>query len=401
MRLSQIRRTMTSAASRHSSTNSTPANPQDSSRSCSSRKSASPMPNARCRRKRRRRHSEDQRIATDKIAWALAKLGDMRRTDFKDEDSPHLPRLVCAGYGRRERQARGQANALPVPPGTASRRSTTRSIPGTYNARRDNLGGFWKDQFGHSHGIMVVNAFFENVSLHNDAATRTRPRREGTKRRPGIQAAPDDRTCWSRACGRTGRQGGRAGPASFAAITDEPPAEIAAAGHDRCIIPIKPENVDAWLNPDQATWPRCTRSSMIARGRTTSTDGGLSRLSLSENDSDRHDCGSAHIQDKRANVYKKTALGRDKRVFDRVFGPWTSRVSLISSTAIPDIRSARENSRRETRLVPNLDDFAAGASRDFLLFCACVPSRAFLSMKRLSAQNSGLQPLRELNARQR
>ena len=27
-------------------------------------------------------------------------------------------------------------------------------------------------------------------------------------------------------------------------------AEIAAAGHDRCVIPIKPENVDAWMNPD-------------------------------------------------------------------------------------------------------------------------------------------------------
>jgi putative SOS response-associated peptidase YedK len=37
---------------------------------------------------------------------------------------------------------------------------------------------------------------------------------------------------------------------SFAAITDAPPAEVAAAGHDRCINPIKPEYVDAWLNPD-------------------------------------------------------------------------------------------------------------------------------------------------------
>ena len=37
---------------------------------------------------------------------------------------------------------------------------------------------------------------------------------------------------------------------SFAAITDEPPEEVAAAGHDRCIVPIRPENVDAWLNPD-------------------------------------------------------------------------------------------------------------------------------------------------------
>jgi putative SOS response-associated peptidase YedK len=36
---------------------------------------------------------------------------------------------------------------------------------------------------------------------------------------------------------------------SFAAITDDPPPEVAAAGHDRCIIPIKPHNVEAWLNP--------------------------------------------------------------------------------------------------------------------------------------------------------
>jgi hypothetical protein len=36
---------------------------------------------------------------------------------------------------------------------------------------------------------------------------------------------------------------------SFAAITDEPPAEVAAAGHDRCIIPVKPQNLEAWLTP--------------------------------------------------------------------------------------------------------------------------------------------------------
>jgi putative SOS response-associated peptidase YedK len=39
---------------------------------------------------------------------------------------------------------------------------------------------------------------------------------------------------------------------SFAAITDEPPPEVAAAGHDRCIIPIQPAHIDAWLNPDPA-----------------------------------------------------------------------------------------------------------------------------------------------------
>ena len=36
---------------------------------------------------------------------------------------------------------------------------------------------------------------------------------------------------------------------SFAAITDEPPAEVAAAGHDRMIINLKPEHLDAWLKP--------------------------------------------------------------------------------------------------------------------------------------------------------
>jgi putative SOS response-associated peptidase YedK len=39
---------------------------------------------------------------------------------------------------------------------------------------------------------------------------------------------------------------------SFAAISDDPPPEIAAAGHDRCIVPIKPEHIDAWLKPEHS-----------------------------------------------------------------------------------------------------------------------------------------------------
>jgi hypothetical protein len=35
---------------------------------------------------------------------------------------------------------------------------------------------------------------------------------------------------------------------SFAAITDEPPQEIAATGHQRCIIA---ENLSEWLSPAQ------------------------------------------------------------------------------------------------------------------------------------------------------
>ena len=35
----------------------------------------------------------------------------------------------------------------------------------------------------------------------------------------------------------------------FAAITDEPPPDVAAAGHDRCIINLLPQHADAWLTP--------------------------------------------------------------------------------------------------------------------------------------------------------
>ena len=45
-------------------------------------------------------------------------------------------------------------------------------------------------------------------------------------------------------------QGGEPDLLSFTLITDEPSEEVAAAGHDRCVIPVKPELVDAWLNPD-------------------------------------------------------------------------------------------------------------------------------------------------------
>jgi putative SOS response-associated peptidase YedK len=37
---------------------------------------------------------------------------------------------------------------------------------------------------------------------------------------------------------------------SMALITDEPPPEVAAAGHDRMIINLKPEHLDAWLSPE-------------------------------------------------------------------------------------------------------------------------------------------------------
>jgi putative SOS response-associated peptidase YedK len=123
-----------------------------------------------------------------------------------------------------------------------------RQYPGTYNARRDNLEKFWKGQFGFSHGIMVVNAFFENVSRHTMEGRELAP--EENEENVILEFRPTPTQDMLVACLWSHWQSGDEELLSFAAITDEPPPEVAAAGHDRCIIPIKPENVDAWLNPD-------------------------------------------------------------------------------------------------------------------------------------------------------
>lgn len=192
--------------------------------------------------------TENQRIATEKISWTLGKLEDIQRTQPKARDSRifpghYAPVMVMEDGQRVIKPMRYQCGIAGKPTNYDIK------FPGTYNARRDNLEGFWKPLFGHSHGILVVNAFYENVS---------RAKMEGRELAPGekdenvvLQFNPNPAhdmliAClWSRWSAP-----GEPDLLSFAAITDEPPAEVAAAGHDRCIIPIKPENVNAWLNPD-------------------------------------------------------------------------------------------------------------------------------------------------------
>ena len=123
-----------------------------------------------------------------------------------------------------------------------------RKYPGTYNARRDNLEKTWSKLFGYRHGIMVVNAFYENVSRHKMEHRELAPGEQ--EQNVVLEFRPNPPHDMLVACIWSLDE--RDGLYSFAAITDEPPPEIAAAGHDRCIIPIKREHVDAWVNPDPA-----------------------------------------------------------------------------------------------------------------------------------------------------
>ena len=180
--------------------------------------------------------TESQRVATDKIEWAKGKLADLRRTEPQDQDFRvfpgwYVPVMVSEGGQRVIKPMRYQCR----PAGKPGFYDT--KFPGTYNARRDSLRGFWKGQFGHTHGLMIVSRFYENVSREGkNVVLEFNPRTSEDM----LVAC-----LWSRWTAP-----GEPDLLSFAAITDDPPAEVAAAGHDRCIIPIKPEYIDVWLNPD-------------------------------------------------------------------------------------------------------------------------------------------------------
>lgn len=192
--------------------------------------------------------SESKRIAADKIEWTRGKLSDLQRTELEDRDSRifpgHYAPVMVMENGRRViKPMRYQCRPAGKPVFYDSK------FPGTYNARRDNLEGFWKGLFGYTHGIAVVNAFYENVNRHRVEGRDLRA--DEAIENVVLEFKPQPTQDMLVACLWSHWSAtGEPDLLSFAAITDEPPAEVSAAGHDRCIIPIRPEHVEAWLNPD-------------------------------------------------------------------------------------------------------------------------------------------------------
>jgi putative SOS response-associated peptidase YedK len=191
---------------------------------------------------------EDVRIATNKIETLTTKLSDLRRSEAKSSDNRIFP-MVYAGVIIKQE---GQNVLTPMryfcrPAGKPA--FYDKKFPGLYNARRDSLEKFWDEQFGHHHAIMVVESFYENVRLH---AMEHRELETGEKERNVVlQFTPEPPQSLLIAClwshWTDPKEPDLRG---FAAITDEPPADVAAAGHDRCIINLKPEHVEAWLTPE-------------------------------------------------------------------------------------------------------------------------------------------------------
>lgn len=197
--------------------------------------------------KETRRAKEDLRIASTKIETLTSKLGALRNKQQISEDDRIFP-MVYAGIIV---QQEGQKLLTPMryfcrPAGKPA--SLDKQFPGLYNARRNNLEKFWSEQFGSHHAIMVVESFYENVKRH--ILERGERETGGKEQNVVLRFTPDPPQTMYIACLWSHWTHARDPDIrGFAAITDEPPAAIAAAGHDRCIINLKPEHIETWLTP--------------------------------------------------------------------------------------------------------------------------------------------------------
>ena len=191
---------------------------------------------------------EDVRIASNKIDTLTRKLFETRRSELAAPDNRIFP-LVYGGVIIKQD---GENLLTPMryfcrPAGKSA--FYDKQYPGLYNARRDNLQKFWSEQFGLQHAIMVVDSFFENVDLHTMQHREFAAREE--EQNVVLQFTPKPAQSMLIACLYSHWTDPKEPDLrGFAAITDEPPADVAAAGHDRCIINLNLQNVDAWLTPE-------------------------------------------------------------------------------------------------------------------------------------------------------
>lgn len=186
----------------------------------------------------------EQRIAGNKIKQMKRWIADAKRTKREPERDDRIfpdwyaPVLIVEDGKKIVRPMRYHCRPAGMDPSID--RTKDGRVSGTYNARRDNLTRFWRHQFGHTHGLMLAETFYENVDDGEGGSNEI-------QFRPKTGETMYVACLWSKWEDPNGKEPDLY---SFAAITDEPEPEVAAAGHDRTIINIKPEHVEAWLNPD-------------------------------------------------------------------------------------------------------------------------------------------------------
>lgn len=163
-----------------------------------------------------------------------------------------------------------------------------RKFDAVFNARRDNLTSpFWKDAFMRNHGFVAVKAFYEWVAVSDllkadvvtieqvkeefekqtserkvkveSAGKRYKPTatelKDPTLRQVIIEFRPQEDMEPMLVPVVFTEQVQKDGTVlrGFAIVTDEPPPEVSAAGHDRCPVFLQSDRLNEWLFPEQST----------------------------------------------------------------------------------------------------------------------------------------------------
>lgn len=184
--------------------------------------------------------ANEQRIASAKIEKALRDLATLNSRkpsplDARMFSMRYAPIVVNDGGRNLIRLARYHLRR----PGDAADEDMKK--PGLYNARRDNLERYWRHQFGHTHALLLMWSFFEWVKRDGRSVEL-----QFQPRTPQLMLVPCLYAVW---------EGDGIRMPCFAVITDEPPPEIAAAGHDRCPINLTPEAAQRWITPQGRSNP--------------------------------------------------------------------------------------------------------------------------------------------------
>lgn len=188
------------------------------------------------------------RMSTHKIAAARRRRASLAQ----NVDGCQLGRMFPGSFVPIVTVQDGQTLIRPMRyqcrPSNVERRMES-LLESPHHARKDSLQGRWRSEFGHTHGVIAVESFFEAVALHR-LRNRQLVKGEGLAALE-LEFFPSPRQTLYIAClWSHWQRPGRPDLLSFATIVDRAPEQVQAAGQDICPMVIKQENVNAWLNPD-------------------------------------------------------------------------------------------------------------------------------------------------------
>ncbi|MEO8062399.1 MAG: SOS response-associated peptidase family protein [Pseudomonadota bacterium] len=200
--------------------------------------------------KHTKKAESDLRVSSRKVEQLKGWLNGVKSMEDKPGDvlvhpMNYAPVLVQTERGRMLTAMRYHCRLAGKPA------SIDRQLPTLYNARKTSLEDWWASVFGSKHAVFVITGFRENVKRHDMEHRNLAPGEEAEN--IVLQFRPREGHDMLVPCVWDHWQQGQESLNSFALITDEPPEEVAAAGHDRCPINLTRFAAEAWLAPHSAT----------------------------------------------------------------------------------------------------------------------------------------------------